>query len=60
MAALSAEGAQAEGLIDRAEQELPRFHRRSCDLELERVLLERCRIAVETGATADPIDMDFL
>jgi tetratricopeptide (TPR) repeat protein len=60
LAALSADEAQAEGLIDRAEQELPRFHRRSCDLELERVLLERCRIAVETGVAADPIDMDFL
>jgi tetratricopeptide (TPR) repeat protein len=60
LAALSADEAQAEGLIDRAEQELPRFHRRSCDLELERVLLERCRTAVETGVAADPIDMDFL
>ncbi len=60
LAALSAAPERAERLIDRAEQELPRFQRRSCDLELERGLLERCRVAVATGEPADPIDLDFL
>lgn len=58
--ALSATGEQAERLVDRAEDELPRFHRRSCDLELERELVEVCRVAVAAGEEPPPIAMDFL
>ncbi|HEY4280147.1 MAG TPA: hypothetical protein VGM91_18130 [Conexibacter sp.] len=58
--ALSANGARAERLIGRAEDELLRFHRRSCDLELERDLVERCRFAVTAGVPAEPIELDFL
>ncbi|MDO8210752.1 hypothetical protein [Conexibacter sp. CPCC 206217] len=60
LAALSAEGALAERLLDLAEEELPRFHRRSCDLELERDLVERCRVAVDDRDTMPPIPLDFL
>jgi len=60
LAALSARGRRAELLLDRAEDELPRFHRRSCDLELERELLERCRLDAGRGAAAEPIELDFL
>lgn len=60
LAALSSEGARAEQLIDRAEEELPRFHRRSCDLELERELVETCRVAVAGGDAMGPIALDFL
>jgi tetratricopeptide (TPR) repeat protein len=58
--AVSASGPRAERLIGRAEDELLRFHRRSCDLELERDLVERCRFAVTAGVPADPIEFDFL
>jgi hypothetical protein len=60
LGALSADGARAELLLDRAEEELPRFHRRSCDLELERELVERCRLAVAGGEPMGPIELDFL
>lgn len=58
--ALSASGQRAETLLDRAEDELPRFHRRSGDLELEQGLVERCRVAVASGRPLAPIDLDFL
>lgn len=60
LGALSADGARAERLLDRAEDELPRFHRRSCDLELERDLVEQCRAAVDGGVAMAPIALDFL
>lgn len=60
LGALSAGPARAEQLLDRAEEELPRFHRRSCDLELERELVERCRLALSAGETVAPIELDFL
>jgi tetratricopeptide (TPR) repeat protein len=60
LGALSAEGARAERLLDRAEEELPRFHRRSCDLELELELVERCRLAICGGEPMGPIALDFL
>lgn len=60
IAALSAEGAHAEQLLDRAEDELPRFQRRSGDLELERVLVDRCRAAVSAGTRLEPVELDFL
>lgn len=60
LGALSAGGARADLLLDRAEEELPRFHRRSCDLELEQELVERCRIAVSGGEPMGPIELDFL
>jgi tetratricopeptide (TPR) repeat protein len=58
--ALSAPPAQAERLIDRAEAQLPRFQRRSGDLMLEEELVERCRVAVETGRPGPPLALDFL
>lgn len=58
--ALSAPAARAEWMVDRAEEELPRFHRRSCDLELERELVELCRLAVAAGEEPPPIPLDFL
>lgn len=60
LGALSADRPRAEQLLDRAEEELPRFHRRSCDLELERDLVEHCRAAVEAGEPMAPIALDFL
>jgi len=60
IAALSAEGARAEQLLDRAEDELPRFQRRSGDLELERVLVDRCRAAISAGTRLEPVELDFL
>jgi tetratricopeptide (TPR) repeat protein len=60
LGALSADGSRAERLIDRAEEELPRFQRRSCDLELERELVENCRVAVVGGDAVPPIALDFL
>jgi hypothetical protein len=58
--ALSAPPARAEALIDRAEAELPRFQRRSGDLALEDALVERCRVAVDSGEPVPPIALDFL
>lgn len=60
LGALSSSGAQAEQQLGRAEQELPRFQRRSGDLELEAELVERCRVALATGRRADPMTIDFL
>ncbi|MBB4663349.1 hypothetical protein [Conexibacter arvalis] len=60
IAALSAPPARAEQLLDRAEDELPRFHRRSGDLELERDLVERCRDAVGSGERLEAIELDIL
>lgn len=60
LGALSAPSAHAEQLLDRAEAELPRFQRRSGDLELEAELVEDCRIALLTGQPAAPIALDCL
>lgn len=60
LAALSAPPARAEQLLDRAEDELPRFHRRSGDLELERELVDRCRLALAAGEPPEPFALDFL
>lgn len=60
LGALAARGSRAEQLLDRAENELPRFHRRSCDLELERDLIERCRLAVGGEEPLPAIELDFL
>lgn len=60
LGAASAEPGRADELIDRAEEELPRFHRRSCDLELERDLVETCRLALAAGEQPPSIAIDFL
>lgn len=60
LGALSAPPARAEQLLDRAEDELPRFHRRSGDLELERELIDRCRLAIATGTPPEAVSLDFL
>ena len=60
VAALSASRVQRERWLSRAEQVLPRFRRRSGDLELDEQLVERCRLALETRDPLPPIALDFL
>jgi hypothetical protein len=60
LGSLSARGPEVERLLDRAEDELPRFQRRSCDLEIERQLVDDCRRAVHDGEPIPPIELDVL
>jgi tetratricopeptide (TPR) repeat protein len=60
LAALSAPPGTAERLLDTAECQLGRFQRRSCDSELDRGLIERCRTQLAAGEPVGPIPMDFV
>lgn len=60
VAAVSASSGQEERWLARAEEVLPRFRRRSGDLELDAELVERCRVALEARGELPPIALDFV